>query len=291
MTEQPSLLSTPGDLEAVILAESFDLLGKLIAPYMYRVSGDPGQQQALFASSEVQDLFYIGVHEFLADATRVSSSPGVPSNLSLLSGGGWLCKQHPERAARAGLIEAHTRATSWFATVHRIVFWAPDVCRHLRLELPMTTIVAMRANLEKHQLLRLTTEIRRLRSKLAQSGCALSIAETVAARPDFDDHIRGMLEYHSTEVAEHLGRYFLALYHFVREIYLERPTNNLDALAFPSDVSDEIFRYMYVSTVFRLSGWTEQRIVSSTPETAPSFKATYPQHRDWDIVESERGDV
>lgn len=288
--DQSFQLLTPGDLEAVILAESFDLLGRLIGPYMYRVSGEPGQQQAMFASSELHELFYIRVHEFLSDATRISASPSLPSNLSLFSGGRWLCERHPPRAASSGLREAYDRAAAWFDAAHRIVFWAPSVWRHLRLELPMSTLIAMRANLEKHQLLRLTTEVRRLRTKLAQSGCELSIVEAVAVRPEFDDHIRGMLAYHATEVAEHLGRYFLALYRFVREIYCEHPTNNLDAMPFPPDVSDDVFRYMYVSTVVQLSRWTEERIVSSTPETAPSLKAPYPQQRDWSIVESERAD-
>lgn len=291
MTDQPFQVSTAGDLEAVILAESFDLLARLIGPHMYRVSGDPGQQQAIFASSEVHELFYIRVHELLADATRISTSPSIPSNISLFSGGGWLSDRHPDQAKRSGFKEAYDRSNAWFGSVHRIVFWAPSLSRHLRLELPMTTMIAMRANLEKHQLLRLTTEVRRLRTKLAQSGCELSVAETVAVRPEFDEHIRGMLAYHATEVAEHFGKYFLALYRFVREVYIEHPTNNLDAIPFPPDVSDEIFRYMYVSTVYRLSRWTDERIISFTPESAPSFKRPYPQHREWSIVETERGDA
>lgn len=290
MTEV-SQVKTPGDLEAVVLSESYDLLRSMVGPYMYRVSGDPGQQQATFGSAEIQALFYIRVHEFVADATRISASPNVPSSLSLFSGGHWIAERHPAHAQRTGFKAAYDQAKHWLSAAHRIVFWAPSIWRHLRLELPMSTLVAMRANMEKHQLLRLDSEIRRLHSRLNQSGCDVSLLDTVNARGEFEDHIRGMLEYHATEVAEHIARCFRGLYHFVRELYLQNPTNNLDAIAVPSDISDDVFRYMYASTVFGLSQWTDQRIVSSIPETAPSFKMSYPQNQDWGIVDSERRDT
>lgn len=286
---EPFLLVSPGDLEAVILAESFDLLGSVIGPSMYRVSGKSGQQQAMFASAEVHALFYIRVHEFLADATHISSSPAIPRTLSLFSGGGWLCNRYPERSRHTGLREAYNHAATWFSTVHRVVFWAPSISRHLRLALPMSTLIAMRANIEKHHLLRLTAEVRRLRSRCVASGCELSVAEAITVHDEFKDHITGMLAYHATEVAEHIGRYFFALYRFVRGLYVEHPTNNLDVMPYPSDISDDIFRYMYTSTVFQLSQWTEERIASSTPRIGPAFTKPYPQ-RDWGIVDSERGD-
>lgn len=287
----PVLIKTVGDLEAVVLAESYDLLSSIVGPYMYAVSGRPGEQQAVFDSREIQALFYIRVHEFLAAARKVPAVDGVPPALSLFSAGSWLSQRFPEQAREAGLDTAHRRADDWLKRVHRIVFWAPSVWRHLRLELSMATLIAMRANLEKHQLLRLDREIRRLRSKCVQSGCELSLSEAVAAREEFEDHIRGMLEYHATEVAEHVGRYFFAFYHFVRQRYLVHPTNNLDDIPYPNDISDDVFRYMYTSTLFSLSGWTESRILSATPETASSFKGPYPQHAEWSIVESERGDT
>ena len=103
-----------GDLEAVILAESYDLLSSVVGPYMYRVSGLPGEQQAVFASSEMQALFYIRAHEFMADATDLSSSPAVPSTMSLLSGGRWISQRHLQQARRTGLHQAYERAHEWF---------------------------------------------------------------------------------------------------------------------------------------------------------------------------------
>jgi len=285
---EESQVQSPGDLEAVILAESFDLLSSIVGPYMYKVSGGPGEQQAIFATAEIHALFYIRVHEFLADATRISTVSSIPSALSLFSGGRWLASRYPERADRAGLRGAYDAANEWLEQKHRIVFWAPSIWRHLRLELPMFALISMRANMEKHQLLRLSKEIGRLRSRLGQSGCQVSLLETVKVRPEFYEHIRGVLEYHATQVAEVVARCFLALYRFVRELYLENPTNNLDAIRVPEDITDDAFRYMYASTVFQLSQWTEDRIASSVPETAPSFRKAYPQHAAWDVIESER---
>jgi hypothetical protein len=281
---------TAGDVEAVTLAESYDLLSSVVGPYMYQVSGAPGEQQAIFASAEIQALFYIRVHEFLAEAPVRSSPTSVPHALSLFSGGGWIAQRHPTRAKRTGLEDAYNRADQWFSRVHRIVFWAPSISRHLRLELPMKTLIAMRANLEKHQLLRLEQEIQRLHSKCIQSGCHLSVIEAVAVREEFESHVRGMLEYHATQVAELIARYFLALYRFIRELYLEHPTNNLDQISAPPDISDDVFRYMYAATIVGFARWTESRIESSIPTTAPAFKQSYPQHETWSVIDTEQNE-
>ncbi|HEX6367492.1 MAG TPA: hypothetical protein VF006_01090 [Longimicrobium sp.] len=281
-------IQTAGDLEAVVLAESFDLLGSIVGPYMYRVSGTAGEQQAMFSSAEIQALFYIRVHEFLAPTTKVSSVASAPGEFSLFSGGAWLTTRYPDEAREAGLDAAYRGAAEWFDRLHRIVFWAPSVSRHLRLELPMRSIISMRANLEKHRLLRLDREIGRLQKKCAASGCPLTTAEAVAAREDYETHIRGMLEYHATEVAEHVGQYFLALYRLVLLRYQKHPTNKLDEMPYPHDVSNDVYRYMYTSAIWSLSGWTEARIKSSIPGTSPSFKYPYPQHEDWSVVEREQ---
>jgi hypothetical protein len=277
-----------GDLEAVILAESFDLLGRIVGPYMYSVSGEGDGQVAIFRVEEIHALFYIRVHEFLVDATKVSPGTSLPPTLSLLTGGRWVADRHRALADGAGMRQSYADAIEWFARKHRIVFWAPGIGRHLRLELPMSGLISMRANLEKHHLLRLTKELRRLHQRCTQAGCDLTLTQAVSVRPEFESHIKGMLEYHATEVAEHVGRCLLGLRRFVREIYEENPTNNLDIARFLPDVSDEVFRYMYTSTVFQLAQWTDQRILSSTPTTAATFKKPYRQHAEWSIVERER---
>jgi hypothetical protein len=54
---------SPGDPEAVILAESFDLLRSIVGDYMYRVSGGKETQKAILDSAETHALSYIRVHE------------------------------------------------------------------------------------------------------------------------------------------------------------------------------------------------------------------------------------
>lgn len=280
------LVQTEGDLEAVVIAETFDLLASIVGPYMYEVSGPTGEQQAIFSSREVQALFYVRVHEFLATAS-LPAIGSAPHNISLLTGGLWLAERYPDEANRAGMDGAYKSAAAWFGTKHRVVFWAPSVWRHLRLEVPMNTLVRMRSNMEKHHLLRLDTEIRGLQKKCIAAGCTLSIVDAVAAREELENHVREMLEYHATEVAEHLARCFLAFFHFLRNRFVLNPTNNLDYIRSPEGVTDDVFRYMYASAVVGLSGWSEDRIVGSLPETARSFKEPYPQHADWEIVEIE----
>lgn len=279
---------TDGDLVAVILAESFDLLGRIVGPYMYTVAPDRDGDVASFQTAEMHALFCIRVHEFLADATRVSPGTQLPQSLSLLNGGAWIADHDADRADRTELRAAYGRAISWFAREQRIVFWSGSLQRHLRLTLPMSGLLSMRANMEKHQLLRLAKEIERLHGRCTAAGCDLTMAQSVAARPEFEAHVKGMLEYHSTEIAEHVGGCLRALHAYASDIYRANPTNNLDLATAPSDLSDDVFRYMYTSTVFQLSQWTEHRIVSATPRTPASLKKPYRQHNEWSIVERER---
>ena len=282
---EPFKVTTAGDLEAVILAESHEALSDIVGPYMYTVSGDSGQQQAMFATSEVFALFYIRVHEFLADATNISPDGEVPSTLSLLNGGLWLADRYSSLAEQSGMTEAYQRARSWFDQQHRLVFWAPSVWRHLRLELSMKQLIAMRSNMEKHQLLRLNNEIKRLQSACAKSGCELTSRQAVAVRDEFEQHLQGMLHYHATEVAEMVAGCFLGLHGPVCELFKRNPSNDLSTYEYPQDISDDVFRYMHASTIFTLSRWTDGRIRASMPSTSPSFKKPYPQHRGWDDPE------
>lgn len=287
--EGANMVETEADLEAVLLAEAFSLLAAVIGPYTYTVSGRRGQQQALFANADAYTLFYIRVNEFLAERELRGALAAARPSVSLLSGLEWLASRYAGEAKVAGLDQACHQARDWVTATHHIVFWAPSIWRHVRLSLPARTMIAMRANFEKHHVMRLDQELTRLRRKCAAAGCPLSVAETLGVRAEFDDHLKGMLEYHATRVVELLGRLLLSQWNFVRRRYEQNPTNNLDLIAGSAQYSHEVFRYMYGSTVLGLAQWSEERITSCIPETAPSLLGTYPQHKPWDDVASEWG--
>lgn len=201
-------------------------------------------------------------------------------NLSLFDGGLWLIERYPDEAATAGWAHEAGELKEWMDRPVRIRFWSGELCRHLEFEEPFRGILGSHANLLKHNLLKLGVELRRLQRRCARSGAQLTDAQVVGARDEYAAHLKGMMEYHATEVAERVGRYFLGFYRFVCARYERNPTNNLDEMAMPSGMTDNLFRYLYASTIFSFAGWKEERLMSSIPETGLHFKPPYPQHED-----------
>lgn len=272
-------IRTAGDLEAVTISETFHLLSDVFGPYCFTVSGDPGEQQALFMTEAHHRLFISAVQEFIAEATDVTEGQdGIPRNLSLFGAGLWLIGQHAEEAESANWTRAATELERWLDRPVRIRFWSGEIWRHVEYEAPFKRTFTAHANLIKHGLLKLGPEIRSLRAACAAGGAELSEAEAVAAIPEYAAHIQGMMEYHATEVAELAGEYFFGLYRFVRTRWERTPTNHLDRIPPPPGVTDDVFRYLYASTLFQFSGWTEARIRGSIPGTGRHLRRIYPQH-------------
>jgi hypothetical protein len=271
-------ITTAGDLEAVIVAETYDLLSSVFGPYTFEVSGLPGQQQAVFASESAFTLFCVWMYEFVAQEPRAYTGPEKISDRSLFGGGLWLAERYATEAKAAGLDVAGQELLGWLERPIRVRFWSGSLGRHVSLNESFRTLMAPQAHFAKHSLLKLGREITRLREMAGRANCPLTEAEAVDARDEFRAHLEGMMEYHATELAELAGRYFLSFFRFVRGRYEENPTNRLDQIRPPADISDEVYRSMYASAVVGLARWTERRIESSIPQTADSFKNVYPQH-------------
>jgi hypothetical protein len=138
--------------------------------------------------------------------------------------------------------------------------------------------MAPQSHFAKHSLLKLGREAIRLRDMAVRAGTSLTTAEAVAAREEFVAHLSGMMEYHATQLAELVGKYFVAFHRFVKNRYNKYPTNNLDLIPAPDGISDDVYRYMYAHAVVSFSGWSQARIEEFVPDTASCFKPEYPQH-------------
>ena len=275
-------LASLGDFEAVFVAETFALLSEVFGPYCFTVSGAQGDQQVVFRSAAEHRLFYIRMHEFVAEATDVYSGEEAPHSLSLLDGIAWLTKRFPDEAAAAGLDVAVKKLTSWLDRVVRVRFWSGALWRHLTFSDSFRTLLAPQAHFSKHTLLKLGIEVRRLRRMCERAGCIITDAEAVAAKDEYAAHLDGMMQYHATELAELAGRCFLAFHRLLKARFEKNPTNNLDLIQAPAGVTDDVYRYLYASTVVSFSGWTESRILEFIPETRRNLKLPYPQQESAD---------
>lgn len=231
-------ITTAGDLEAVIVAETYDLLSSLLGPYTFKVSGPPGAQQAVFANEAAFTLFYIW-YEFVAQEPAVFTGPEKITDRSLLGGGLWLADRYGSETTAAGLNVAGQQLLDWLERPIAVRFWSGSLWRHVSLNESFRTLMAPQAHFAKHSLLKLGREITRLSEMAGRASGPLTEAEAVDAREEFKAHLHGMMEYHATELAELVGRYFLSFYRFVRGRYDENPTNRLVQIRPPAGISSD----------------------------------------------------
>jgi len=277
------VISSEGDLEAVVLFETLDLLAGLLHPAFFTIHGAPGEQNVSFLTRELWVLFFIRVHELLAPETGVARFPGAPSSVSLFSGLEWLCARYPDESS-PDLAYAVRAADSWLTASKRVVVWSGALDRHLRCEVSLQQLISIYANLAKHSFLKSTRQVDRVRRLCSSAGPTITFEDSMAARDEFFQHIEGMLQFHSTRLVEYLGAVFLALRDFVARRAVPR-TNVVDDIKPPSPTSSSTFHFMYAEALWRFSGYSHERIQSCTPSTSPSFTGEYAQHAGWDDVE------
>ena len=271
-----------GDLEAVTIAETFDLLAGVFGPYCFTVVGAPDAQQAYFGSSANQTLFYLKANELLAVANGIAV-PGVSKkDMSLMDAGEWLAEQLAADETGCGLKSAVCSLQTFLNEELRIRFWCGALGYHLELRQSFAALLRFHANFEKHSLLKLSVEVRRFRVALSAAGCELSYSEVLVARDEFSAHIKGMMEYHATELAEMLGHYFVALFRLTIGRVDGSHEGRRTLLYYPAGITDEFFQELYSSAILTFSGWSEERILRFIPKTASTFKLPYPQHENVD---------
>ena len=164
-------IKTAGDLEAVIVAETYDLLSSVFGPYTFEISGSPGQQQVVFAAEPAFTLFYILMYEFVAQEPSVFTGPEKVTDRSLLGGGVWLAQRYGEEAQAAGLDVAGQELLEWLERPIAFRFWSGSLGRHVALNESFRTLMAPQAHFAKHSLLKLGREITRLREMADRANC------------------------------------------------------------------------------------------------------------------------
>jgi hypothetical protein len=218
------------------------------------------------------------MYEFVATESPIFVGEDGFKDRSLFGGGKWLVERYPDEAAVAGMDTAATELAAWLERRVRVRFWSGNLSRHVELNETFRTYMAPQSHFAKHSLLKLGREVIRLRDMAVRAGTSLTTAEAVAAREEFVEHLSGMMEYHATQLAELVGKYFVAFHRFVKNRYNKYPTNNLDLIPAPDGISDDVYRYMYAHAVVSFSRWSQARIEEFVPDTASSLKPEYPQH-------------
>jgi hypothetical protein len=273
MNVEPYRISSPGDLEVAILYEAHDLMASTTTPFLYTVSGQPGNQQAIFKSAEAFQLFAIRVSEQWSEARSNVVVDGAPSNLSILDGLHWVIPRLREKSA-AELAARLTDLSSWLDTVDLCRFWCGELQDHFEFRVARRHLWNVWANTLKHTFLRLQKVTGQINVWCKAAGKPVKDSDILYVLDAFEQWLSGYCEYHATMVAELVARVFLAL----NEVVIERSdanggSNDARVISHPAGAST-FFQDLHTSLLV-FHRYPEGRISSYIPSTSPNLRRPY----------------
>jgi len=259
-----------GDLEAVYLHETHDLLAHLIGPNYYRLLGD----QVQFHDGASFSDFFIHVEEMLSGGREQVRFPGAPEDQSLLGVGAWFAERAGADDGVPALAKATESIRAWLDESPPFRFYAGDLERHIEFPLSRHGLIFYASNLGKHRLLRLGSLLASMGKLFAEHGSALTVQEVVAVRDEFQRELESRLLYLSTQLVELLGGYFQALNSVIVSRRNATDTRTWSTIRMPESISSDVFRALYATALISHS-YPYSRIADFTPETPAHLKQFY----------------
>lgn len=266
------MIKSEGDLEVVVLFEAHSLLASIIGPDFYTIYGQAPEQDASFKDSVCFDHFLVLAHEFIAESSI--KCDGHSTTLSLQSGLKRFCDRYPAEGEASGLTEALRNFDAWLDAVEVIKRWSGGANQEVKLSIPHKQMLALIANAAKHQLLRLTIQLDKLRRWCATAGYTFSAGQIIDVHEDLVDELRGAFQYYSTLLIELIGRVFVGLNRVVSVRFTKNPTNDVSRMDIPAGVTDDVFKNLY-GDLLVFHNYDEERIVRFTPTTGWHRKRPY----------------
>ena len=267
-------IQSEGDLEIVLLHEAHSVLAEIIGPELYSVGGTAPEQSVLFHSRSSFNHFLILVIELFAEGPRSAFINQKFQNWSLLKGLHWLCDQYPNEATVSGLQPAVQQLEIWLEKEVDFQFWCPDVSTDLIFPLKNEQLISFGANTAKHHLVRLSGLLEKLDSLCAKAGYEFVPQQLPAVLTSMTEEVRSRLQYHASYLLELIGEVFYALNSLIKARFSSNPTNRVNDMSIPDNVSSDVFRDLYGS-VMVFKRYEDSRIRLHTPVTTRYLKMRY----------------
>lgn len=283
-----SINYTEGDLEVAILSESLEAFYGIINHDLYKVYGNPPNQNIMFHNSSCFDLFLIRLQEVFAESSwPVTVINGKRKNLSLLSATIWFTERYPEESEVARLTLGANTLHNWLNEVRPFEFW--DGKQNITFQLTRKDVISIGANLSKHNLLRLSSVLEKIydRCKNDAGMVDLKKSDVIHIIDPFLQELQSRLLYHSTYLVEILFDYFAAINRVVIKRKIEYTVVKTEKcklnvgdiitmadLKYPEGLTSWDFEDLYSSTlIFR--SFDEERFRCLRPVTSKSLKLRY----------------
>ena len=274
MVMKEPIIRTYGDAEAVILHENKEAFSSIINKELYKVVGEPNEQNVIFHNSSSFDLFCIHVFELLANKEIITQEG--KETLSVFSGAKWLALRYRSDLDVNGLIKAAEELEEWLQVKPKFSFWCGDISKQIEFDLSRRKILHFSQILTKHNLLRVDDIIRQLFTICNKAGNDIAEEEVIYLLEPFIEELKdNRVAYHSSYLIEMLYVYFAEVNNVANQLYMRSPTNRMTEMQYPNGISSGAFKNLYFSAVRFASGYNKGHYESLRPHTTEYLKMRY----------------
>lgn len=265
------IFKTDGDIEAAILHENKEAFAAIINKELYKVVGQPDDQNVVFHNSSCFDLFCIHVFELLAEKKMKTASG--EQTLSVFTGSKWLAQKYKDQIDVNGLVKAIEELDIWLNVKSLFSFWCGDISKQIEFELSRRKILRFAQIFTKHNLLRIDSIIRELFEICNKAGCAIQELEVLHLLEPFLEELKeNRIAYHSSYLIEMLHVYFTELNKVAYQLYIRSPTNRRSEMKYPDGISSDTFKDFYFSAVRFSASYNKAHYESLRPHTTEYLK-------------------
>jgi hypothetical protein len=267
-------IESEGDLEVIILRETHSFLASLMHPDIFEVTGKAPNQNVAFKSHASFNLFLVWITEFYSEGIRSYRVKGKYSNMSLCEGIKWFCAKYPKESKESGLQDNFATLEDWVNKEHEYNFYCGDIDKEFEIYLSRKDLFNFCSNITKHNIFRLNIVLTKLKRIYKKYGYDLDYSEVLSTLDDFEQHIREAMRYYASYLIELLGYVFLSLNEIICKRYKKQGTNDASKMKYPKNISSDIFRELYSSTLV-FQSYERNRIKDYTPTTWKYLKKDY----------------
>lgn len=148
----------------------------------------------------------------------------------------------------AGPLDAFSDWLEAEAVVEKV--WLPSINTELDFRIERLQFIKMCGDIAKHNFLRLSQNVKRLRKALEENGHTIDEGQAYSALPDFYEWFhRDIFAYHSSTIAEHLNNLRLGIFSYLQpefaRAFHEVEPRHMYRFHIPSAITDSLAQGMY----------------------------------------------
>ena len=252
--------------ECVILNSAWDMIDGMVNWAMFVKHDRTGPTNMMFETSQHRRLFIILLGDFLSEIRGFKREPvplglkpapsnARPSDLTFLFHLRHVC-ENPKLGKGASDLSAQTEAfATWLEgdfIARGVNLYAIDVVADLLI--PRYRYLKICGDIAKHNLARLSTNVRHIRKLLKASGHLITEQDAYLAVANFFEWFHeDIFIYHSSHIAEFLNNIRWSIFHYLRPEFErswhpvkgQTPDFPLYAYDIPNDCKEPVARAMY----------------------------------------------